>query len=278
MPSVRMSDSLRNKIQSKFEEQIRTAYSNSSELQPFVQNLINSSISDIELELIERDVQLAKDVWEHQNPGEIYEERTARSRSYDNSLHFNSKSEVAFILNPARPDYDDCTFLDTSTDNWHNSYYSRYQEKTYPPSNSFQEGDVSLKLELSTPVMMAVNHDISQVWAADGDQLELKYPFIISKEETLTAISTYAEGTLKIDKSIETMKNLLAECTTLKRFLDAWPAGKDCVPQDVLNKQFEAAKPRGAGSLAPKFNAETLLPDEVKEQMNSAVLTSKLLS
>jgi len=30
--------------------------------------------------------------------------------------------------------------------------------------------------------------------------------------------------------------------------------------------------------LAPKFNAETLLPDEVKEQMNSAVLTSKLLS
>ena len=246
-------------------------------MQPFVQNLINSSISDIELELIERDVQLAKDVWEHRNPGEIYEERTTVEVT---TIFFTliARSEVAFILNPARPDYDDCTFLDTSTDNWHNTYYSRYQEKTYPPSKSFQEGDVSLKLELSTPVMMAVNHDISQVWAADGDQLELKYPFIISKEETLTAISTYAEGTLKIDKSIETMKNLLAECTTLKRFLDAWPAGKDCVPQDVLNKQFEAAKPRGAGPLAPKFNAETLLPDEVKEQMNSAVLTSKLLS
>ena len=275
MASVRMSDSLRDKIQKKFEEQIRTAYSNSSELQPFVQDLINSSISDEELKLIERDAQLAKDVWEHKNPGEVYEER---SKYHSSVLHFNSMSEVAFILNPARPDYDDCTFLDTSTDNWHNTYYSRYQEKTYPPSATFQEGDVSLKLELSTPVMMAVNHDISQVWAADGDQLELKYPFIISKEETLTAISTYAEGTLKIDKSIETMKNLLAECTTLKRFLDAWPAGKDCVPQEVLNKQFEAAKPRGAGPLAPKFNAETLLPDEVKEQMNSAVLTSKLLS
>ena len=46
MASVRMSESLRNKIQRNFEEQIRTAYSNSSELQPFVQNLINSSISD----------------------------------------------------------------------------------------------------------------------------------------------------------------------------------------------------------------------------------------
>jgi len=277
MPSVRMSESLRDKIQKKFEEQIRTAYSNSSELQPFVQNLINSSISDIELQLIERDTQLSKDVWEHRNPGEIYEERS--NKTYDNCHHFNSKSEVAFILNPARPDYDDCTFLDTgSSKPWHKSYYSRYQEKTYPPSSTFQEGDVPLKLELSTPVMMAVDHDISQVWAADGNEISLNYPFIISKEETLLAISTYAEGTLKIDKSIETMKNLLAECTTLKRFLDAWPAGKDCVPQDVLNKQFEAAKPRGAGPLAPKFDAETLLPDEVKEQMNSAVLTSKLLS
>ena len=277
MPSVRMSESLRDKIQKKFEEQIRTAYSDSSELQPFVQNLINSSISDIELELIERDTQLSKDVWEHRNPGEVYEERS--QKTYDNCTHFNSKNEVAFILNPARPDYDDCTFLDTSSSKqWHKSYYSRYQEKTYPPSNSFQEGDVPLKLELSTPVMMAVDHDISQVWAAEGNEISLNYPFIISKEETLLAISTYAEGTLKIDKSIETMKNLLAECTTLKRFLDAWPAGKDCVPQDVLNKQFEAAKPRGAGPLAPKFNAETLLPDEVKEQMNSAVLTSKLLS
>jgi len=277
MPSVRMSESLRDKIQKKFEEQIRTAYSNSSELQPFVQDLINSSISDAELELIERDTQLSKDVWEHRNPGKVYEERPYSTS--DNCYHFNSKSEVAFILNPARPDYDDCTFLDTSSSKqWHKSYYSRYQEKTYPPSSTFQEGDVPLKLELSTPVMMAVDHDISQVWAADGDEISLNYPLIISSEETLLAISTYAEGTLKIDKSIQTMKNLLAECTTLKRFLDAWPAGKDCVPQDVLNKQFEAAKPKGAGPLAPKFNAETLLPDEVKEQMNSAVLTSKLLS
>ena len=277
MASVRMSESLRDKIQKKFEEQIRTAYSNSSELQPFVQDLINCSISDEELKLIERDVKLAKDVWEHQNPGEVYEERSNKN-TYD-TLHFNSKKEVAFILNPARPDYDDCTFLDTSSSKqWHRSYYSRYQEKTFSPSATFQEGDVTLRLELNTPVMMAVDHDISQVWAADGDELQLSYPFIISKEETLLAISTYAEGTLKIDKSIETMKNLLAECTTLKRFLDAWPAGKDCVPQDVLNKQFETAKPRSAGPLPPKFNAETLLPDEVKEQMNSAVLTSKLLS
>jgi len=277
MASVRMSESLRDKIQKKFEEQIRTAYSNSSELQPFVQDLINCSISDEELKLIERDVKLAKDVWEYQNPGEVWEERS--NKKYDTSLHFNSKNEVAFILNPARSDYENCTFLDTSSSKqWHKSYYSRYQEKTFPPSATFQEGDVTLRLELSSPVMMAVDHDISQVWAADGDELQLSYPFIISKEETLLAISTYAEGTLKVDKSIETMKNLLSECTTLKRFLDAWPAGKDCVPQEVLNKQFETAKPRGDGPLAPKFNAETLLPDEVKEQMNSAVLTSKLLS
>tara|TARA_R110002020_G_scaffold45642_2_gene130418 strand:- start:863 stop:1699 length:837 start_codon:yes stop_codon:yes gene_type:complete len=278
MASVRMSDSLRSKIKKNFEKQIRTAYSNSSELQPFVQNLINSSLSDIELELIERDVQLAKDVWEYKNPNGVYEKRT--NAAYNDTFHFNSNKKIAFILNPARSDSEDCTFLDTSSNKnrWHKSYYSSYREKTFPPSDTFQEGDVSLILELTKSVTTTVNPDISQVWSADGNELELSYPFIISKEETLTAISTYAEGTLKIDKSIETMSNLLKECTTLKRFLDAWPAGKDCVPQEVLNKQFEAAKPRSAGPSAPKFNAETLLPDEVKEQMNSAVLTSKLLS
>ena len=49
MASVRMSDSLRSKIKDNFIKQIRTAYSNSSELQPFVQTLINTSISDEEL-------------------------------------------------------------------------------------------------------------------------------------------------------------------------------------------------------------------------------------
>jgi hypothetical protein len=260
MASVRMSDSLRSKIKDNFIKQIRTAYSNSSELQPFVQTLINTSISDEELKLIKRDLELSKDIWEYKNPGKDYSKLSAHDLKYNTSLHFHSKNKVAFILNANRPDSEDSTFLTTKSngETWHKSYYSRYQDKT-------------------TPVTMILDHDVSTIWSSDNDEPELKYPIIISKQETLDAISTYAEGTLKIDNSIETMHNLLQECTTLKRFLDAWPAGKDCVPQDVLNKQFAEAKPR-TGPLAPKFNAATLLPDEIKEQMNGAILTSKLLS
>ena len=72
MASVRMSDSLRSKIKDNFIKQIRTAYSNSSELQPFVQTLINTSISDEELKLIKRDLELSKDIWEYKNPGKDY--------------------------------------------------------------------------------------------------------------------------------------------------------------------------------------------------------------
>ena len=39
---------------------------------------------------------------------------------------------------------------------------------------------------------------------------------------------------------------------------------------------FETAKP-SVPSTAPKFDPDSILPDEVKEQMNSAVLTSKLM-
>jgi hypothetical protein len=280
MASVRMSDSLRSKIKDNFIKQIRTAYSNSSELQPFVQTLINTSISDEELKLIKRDLELSKDIWEYKNPGKDYSKLSAHDLKYNTSLHFHSKNKVAFILNANRPDSEDSTFLTTKSngdETWHKSYYSRYQDKTMSASLSYQEGDVPLILELTTPVTMILDHDVSTIWSSDNDEPELKYPIIVSKQETLDAISTYAEGTLKIDTSIETMHNLLQECTTLKRFLDAWPAGKDCVPQDVLNKQFAEAKPR-TGPLAPKFNAATLLPDEIKEQMNGAILTSKLLS
>ena len=276
MASVRMSDSLRSEIKRNFKKQVRTAYSNSSELQPFVQKLINASISDKELDLIKRDLELSKDVWEYKNPGENYSELTPDDLKYSTSLHFYAKNKVAFILNANRPDSEDCTFLSTK-ETWHKSYYSRYQEKDMSASLYYQIGDVPLILELTTPVTMLLDHDISTLWASDKNEPELKHPIIISKQETLDVISTYAEGTLKIDKSIETMHNLLQECTTLKRFLDAWPAGKDCVPQNVLNKHFAEAKPK-TGPLAPKFNAATLLPDEIKEQMNGAILTSKLLS
>ena len=74
------------------------------------------------------------------------------------------------------------------------------------------------------------------------------------------------------------METLLQECTTLKRFLDAWPAGLECVPQDVVNKMHATTVKPKSGPIKPAFNAATFLPDEVKEEMNSAVLTSKLLS
>ena len=101
-------------------------------------------------------------------------------------------------------------------------------------------------------------------------------PIIISSDVDVDNIEKFAEGTIKINESKTQIKHLLDSCTTLKRFLDTWPAGKDSVPQEYLDKMFETATPATPSTL-PKFDPNAILPDEVKEQMNSAVLTSKLM-
>ena len=40
---------------------------------------------------------------------------------------------------------------------------------------------------------------------------------------------------------------------------------------------FAENKPKGTTATMPKFDPNAILPDEVKEEMNSTVLTSKLL-
>jgi len=275
MASVRMSGELRNRIFENFKQQIYKVYEDNSGLQDYLKSIMKSFYSVEERELMNDYMELHERLFRMKYPKFNHEEFSPRKyfSSYEGPKDFNQVREVHFIINSDRPDEESLTFM--IGDDWHPSYTNRYDEQENAPSNNYLDGDTSLTLKLDEPIQFIQKHERSNIWSAE-DVSSLTNPIIISSSTDINNINKFAEGTLKINSSKEQIKHLLASCTTLKRFLDTWPAGKDCVPQEYLDKMFAETKVSTPSNL-PKFDPNAILPDEVKEEMNSTVLTSKLL-
>lgn len=277
MASVRMSGELRDKIFKNFEQQLHKVYENNSGLQDYLKSILESFYSVEERQLMQDYLDVHERLFRMKYPKKNHEEFSPKKyfTVYGNrNSDFNWVREVHFIINPHRPDKESLTFM--TGDDWHETYTNSYNDKLTPPSSNYVTGDYCLTLKLEEPIQLVQKHDSSQIWAAEGRIKSFTNPIIISSDVDVDNIEKFAEGTIKINESKTQIKHLLDSCTTLKRFLDTWPAGKDSVPQEYLNKMFETAKP-SVPSTAPKFDPDSILPDEVKEQMNSAVLTSKLM-
>ena len=278
MASVRMSSELRDRIFKNFEQQLYKVYENNSGLQDYLKSILESFYSVEEREIMKDYLDVHERLFRMKHPKKNHEEFSPKKyfqTSYG-SRHsdFNWVREVHFIINPNRPATESLTFM--TGDDWHESYTNEYNDKITPASNNYVDGDYCLTLKLDEPIQLVQQHNSSQIWAAEGRVNSFTNPIIISSDVDVDNIEKFAEGTIKINESKTQIKHLLDSCTTLKRFLDTWPAGKDSVPQTYLDKMFETATPATPSTL-PKFDPNAILPDEVKEQMNSAVLTSKLM-
>jgi len=278
MASVRMSGELRDKIFKNFEQQLYKVYENNSGLQDYLKSVLESFYSVEERQLMKDYLDIHERLFRMKYPKKNHEKFSPKkyfgtvygSRNTD----FNWVREVHFIINPNRPATESLTFM--VGDDWHEEYTNEYNDKLTPASNNYVDGDYCLTLNLEEPIQLVQQHDSSQIWAAEGKIRSFTNPIIISSDVDVDNIEKFAEGTIKINESKAQIKHLLESCTTLKRFLDTWPAGKDSVPQEYLDKMFKAATPATPSTL-PKFDPNSILPNEVKEQMNSTVLTSKLM-
>ena len=231
MASVRMSGELRNRIFENFKRQIYKVYEDNSGLQDYLKSIMESFYSVEERELMSDYMELHERLFRMKYPKFDHEKFSPKKYfgSYQGPKDFNQVREVHFIINSDRPDEESLTFM--IGDDWHPSYTNRYDEQENAPSNNYLDGDTSLTLKLDEPIQFIQKHERSNIWAAE-DVSSLTNPIIISSSTDINNINKFAEGTLKINSSKEQIKHLLASCTTLKRFLDTWPAGKDCVPQE----------------------------------------------
>ena len=96
-----------------------------------------------------------------------------------------------------------------------------------------------------------------------------------TREKIRNIVKTYRERYIEYREKryqySETIANLLAECTTLKQFLTAWPAGESFVPQDKLNELH---------TKVTRIQKARQIKEDIQfddTAVNQVVLTSKLM-
>ena len=87
------------------------------------------------------------------------------------------------------------------------------------------------------------------------------------------SLSPIGEIESKLNTEVDKFEKSISSITTLKRFLDEWPAGKSLIPSEYIDRMNKKTVRRKSTATT----VEQLIPDELKEEMNEVILTNKLM-
>jgi|TARA_A100001015_G_C14794480_1_gene634400 hypothetical protein len=273
MASVSMSQTLRDQITENYQKQLHTAYRKVHNVQPAIDTVIHA-ITDNDSEF----ATLCKLEDEHYNAIESVRARYKSGGYYsDHNVCENivkTSIELGLICNPNRPQSENYCYIRE----WNPSYPDPYNEnQTKEASESWVEGDVPVSLTdlkpFYTPTRLSIEY--YQGWNKkvfaphiNGSALLVTDPLLCEQ------LSPVGEIEMKVGTDVATFKEYIDKITTLKRFIDEWPGGKDLVPDEYLQRMFAKAKPKAP---ANRMTPDQIIPDELKESMNEVLLTNKLM-
>ena len=272
MASVQMSQTLRDQITDNYKQQLYNAYRVSHNVQPAIDAILQG--------IIDNDSEFATLCKINEELEPVLKNLKEKYKSFHQYYSsdpmvdelIKTSTELGLVCNPNRKEKN-LSFIT----NWHASYQDEYNEgQQKEPSSNYVEGDVPVKIEnldpFYTPVKIQINYE--RGWQhkqfaphTDGSAL------LVTDPELCKQLSPIGEIELKVGNDVETFKDYISKITTLKRFIDEWPGGKDLVPEEYLQRMLAKKKPTQANRMTP----DQIIPDELKEQMNEVILTNKLL-
>ena len=278
MASVQMSQRLRDDIADAYEKQLHLAYRKEHNVQPAV-DYVMSAIQDDEFSTL---MATAK---QYENLSQKLDQKYGdpnRRGYYNSTLGFSVENNlikqvdsIAVICNPNRPKEDNMTILfDWST---------AYQEKGYdnkiekhPCSDNYVEGDVPVRIEKLQSFMSPIVTRLELTRGWGQEKFYAPYAdcaYVITEPTVCEQLMPIGQIEDQAAKDLQTFKEYIAKITTLKKFLDEWPGGKDLVPEEDIQRMTKRVVRK-----APEKNTpEKIIPDVLKEQMNEVILTNKLL-
>ena len=287
MATVRMSKALQNAILKNFKQQCATAYGDSSGAGDFVMD-VHRSLHDPMFYTVIEEYQKYKtfvDDYKKQT-GELTAKYSHRHTN-EPGFPFSLSNSVFFVVNPERPDAENRTQIE----NWSMETYNRgtMEEREINLSENFIEGDELIELPITSTVEGKNEYDVEfhglpfhkrpyqeRSYGLHDDfkhkEVGAKWPIVISSALDIQNIKTVAAGKFKIKQAVEEMENYLKQLTTLKQFVDNWPGAENLVPDEYMQKH--AAK-----TVRKKSAIEEIpeLPDELKSDVNAAILENKLV-
>ena len=279
MASVQMSQRLRDDIAEAYEKQLHLAYRKEHNVQPAV-DYVMSTIQDDDF------TTLMATAEQYQNLSQKLDQKygdPSRRGYYNSTSGFSVEhhlikelDSIAVICNPNRPKEDNMTILFDWSTAYEETIGAGNKSEKHPCSDNYVEGDVPVRIEkLQSFMSPVVTHlELNRGWG----QQKFYAPFatcayVITEPTICEQLMPIGQIEDQAAKDLQTFKEYIAKITTLKKFLDEWPGGKDLVPEEDIQRMTKKVVRK-----APEKNTpEKIIPDVLKEQMNEVILTNKLL-
>ena len=275
MASVQMSQTLREQITENYRLQLEKAFRKSHNVQPAIDAIVHG--------IMDNNPEFSK-LCKLQDD---YNDVISKVKSdYSGNFSYNSTRicdnieetsvELGIVCNPNRPITDHMSMLD----DWNEPYLdTSYEDQASqkPGSTNYVEGDVPVSLTDVAPFYQPVQTKVTyeKGWYQNKQYAPHAYrAWLITDPELCEMLSPIGYIEAEVASNLEKFSTFIATITTLKKFTDLWPGGKDLVPDEYMARMLASNKPR-ATSTVPK--PEQIIPDELKEQMNEVLLTNKLL-
>ena len=287
MATVRMSKTLIDEILKNFKTQCATAYGDSTGVGDFVSDVHRSLHDDTFYTIIE-------EYQKYQTLVDDYiVQKGEQNASYYNRhieaprFPFNIVHSVWFIVNPERSITENRTQIEAWSMETYNAGPVETRDINLP--ENFIDGDELIELPITSSIEVTNQYSEKingmpfhkrpyqdREYGLHDDfrhkQTGAKWPIIISTPTDVERIKTVAGGTFKIKQAVEDMENYLGKLSTLKQFIDNWPGAENLVPNAYMQKY--AAKTVRAKPVAEQIPE---LPEELKSDVNAAILENKLV-
>ena len=277
MASVQMSQTLRDQITDNYRVQLEKAFRKAHNVQPAIDSIVH--------EITRKDSDFATLCKLQEDYHDMLAKVKATYKDYSKSSYGSSRIcdnitetsvELGIICNPNRPAADHMCMLD----DWNEPYVdnSYGQENTERPgSTNYVEGDIAVALKDLTPFYQPVQTRVEyeKGWYQNRQYApHASSAWLITDPELCEMLSPIGFIEAQVATNLEKFVGFIDKVTTLKRFIDEWPGGKELVPSEYMERMLTK---KTASSPANRLTPEQIIPDELKEQMNEVILTNKLL-
>ena len=275
MASVQMSQTLRDQITDNYRVQLEKAFRKAHNVQPAIDSIVH--------EITGKDSEFATLCKLQEN---YYDLLTKVKSTYAGKASYGSSRmcdniietsiELGIVCNPNRPITDHMCMLD----DWNQPYTdtSYGQESTERPgSTNYVEGDVAVALKDLAPFYQPVQTRVEyeKGWYQNRQYApHASKAWLITDPELCEMLSPIGYIEAQVATNLEKFVEFIDKVTTLKRFIDEWPGGKELVPSEYMERMLTKKAP---STSAKRITPEQIIPDELKEQMNEVILTNKLL-
>ena len=199
--------------------------------------------------------------------------------SRPNILSLNPTPDLHCVINSNRDIEDNLSYIFKWNPMYElDEYYIRQNESNVEPASAnYVSGDLYFRYEFSTPLLLPLrlSGQHSTYKAKNRDYAPtVDVGLVISDPEMYNVLKQVSENDIKIADAVTKMSDCLDQFTTLKKFLDEFSGGISIVPEEYKQRLARKAQPR---SKPIQVKPESVIPDDIKNQMKEVVFESSLL-